>query len=135
MKITIVSNINAKSLIKGAGIAPGGPLQRLLVSECARHMDEYTPMRSGVLKNTRFIQEDGVLYDQPYAKHQYFGQLMLSPSGSSWAKKGERKHLAGKGLDYHGAPMRGSHWDVRMWADKRKVILAKIAQRFGGKPL
>lgn len=135
MRITVVSNINAKSFLKQLGLTPGGPVQRMLVSECARHMDKYTPMQSGTMKNTRIIQEDGVLYDQPGARYQYLGQLMLASNGSAWAKLGERKHLAEKALNYHGAPMRGSHWDVRMWADKRREILEGIARKMGGKAL
>lgn len=132
MNVHIISNINAGALMKKYGLGKNGLVQQTLVNECARHMDPYTPMQSGILKNTRVIEEDGVLYNQPYARYQYYGELMLAPNGSAWARRGERKHLAGKDLNYHGAPMRGKLWDVRMWADKGRAILAGIAKICGG---
>lgn len=135
MKIMVVSNIKAKTFIRELGLQPGGQVQKMLVGECYRHMQKYTPFQSGVLAHgsQNEVLEDGILYNTPYAQYQYFGQLMLAPSGSSWARLGETKHLAGKPLHYHGAPVRGPHWDVRMWADDRQKILSKIAGKIGGK--
>lgn len=134
-KIMVVSNIKAKPFIRELGLTPGGPVQQMLVSECYRHMQKYTPFQSGTLAHgpQNEVLEDGILYNTPYAQYQYFGQLMVAPNGSSWARLGETKHLAGKPLHYHGAPMRGSHWDVRMWADDRQKILGEIAKKLGGK--
>lgn len=134
-KITVVSNIKARTFIQELGLAPRGPVQKMLVSECYRHMQKYTPFQSGTLAHgpQNEVLEDGILYNTPYAQYQYFGQLMLAPNGSSWARFGETKHLAGKPLHYHGTPMRGSHWDVRMWADDRQKILGEIAKKLGGK--
>lgn len=37
--------------------------------------------------------------------------------------------------DYHGAPIRGLYWDVRMWADKGSDICRRLARKAGGKTL
>ena len=133
MNVHIVSSINAGELMKKYGLGKNGRVQQMLVDECAKHMDGYVPYQTGILKNTRIIEPDGVLYNQTYARYQYYGELMLAPSGSSWARKGERKHRTGKELNYHGAPMRGKLWDKRMWADKSRIILTKIAKSCGGR--
>lgn len=104
----------------------------MLVSECAREMDRYVPMNTGTTKNTRLLEPDGVTYQGPHAQHIYHGVLMVAPSGSAWAKKGERKHLTDKPLSFHGAPTRGAYWDIRMWADKGRGICTRIAHKFGG---
>lgn len=129
----IVSNIDAGKILRRRGLQPGGPVQRMFTQECAKRMDPYVPMQSSTLKNTRFVGPDYVEYNQPHAHYQYTGTLYLAPSGSAWARKGERKHPSGIELTYHGAPMRGKQWDVRMWADHRRDLLDFMAKACGGR--
>lgn len=131
MKIMV--NIDAGWILRRRGLRPNGAVQRLFTQECAKAMDRYVPMQAGTLKDTRSIGPDYVDYSQPYAHYQYCGELMLSSSGSSWARHGERKHYAGKDLTYHGAPMRGKQWDVRMWADNKVRLTRLIARACGGR--
>lgn len=126
-------NIDAGKILRRRGLQPDGPVQRMFTQECAKAMDRYVPMQSGVLKDTRFVGPNYVEYNQPYAHYQYYGKLMLAPSGSAWARTGERKHYAGKDLNYHGAPMRGKLWDVRMWADNKRRLTQLVARACGGK--
>ena len=129
----VVCNIDAGKILRRRGLQPGGPVQRWFTNECAKLMDGYVPMQSGTLKNTRYIGYDCVEYRMPYAHYHYRGMLMLAPSGSSWAKFGERKHDSGKELTYHGAPKRGKEWDRRMWADHGRRLLGLTAKMCGGK--
>lgn len=128
----MVSNINAAEILHKRGLAANGRVQQLFTNECARYMDKYVPMQDGYLKNTRFIGADYVEYSMPYAHYQYEGVLYLTANGSAWAKSGERKHASSRALNYHGAPVRGAHWDKRMWADNKQRILRTVAAACGG---
>ncbi len=133
MKVVVNMN-SAAEMLRRRGLEPGGRVQKLFTNECARHMDPYVPMQTGILKNTRDIEDDGVTYRGPYAQFQYYGKVMVGVrSRSAWAKPGERKVVTDKDLTYHGAPMRGPLWDVRMWADRGRAILNAIAKAAGGK--
>lgn len=129
----VVCNIDVGKTLRRRGLQPNGQIQRMFTQECARAMDRYIPMQSGTLKDTRYIGPNYVKYTQPYARYLYYGELMLAPSGSAWAKLGERKHYAGKELTYHGAPMRGKMWDVRMWADNKRRLTQFVARACGGR--
>lgn len=124
-------------ILRRRGLETGGRVQQMFTIECARQMDPYVPMRQGTLKNVkRSIGPDYVKYDGPYAHYQYVGKLMVGVNtGSAYAKSGEPKRYAvpEKELQYNGAPKRGPLWDKRMWADKSKPIIAKIAAAAGGK--
>ena len=134
MKIAVVSQINASTLLKAHGVS-GKKLQAMLIDECVKEMDRYVPMNTGLTKNTRRIEDDGVTYFGPHVRYIYNGLLMVAPSGSAWAREGERKHLTDQPLSYHGAPIRGAFWDARMWADKGDTICRRLAQKTGGSPL
>lgn len=134
MNVAVAGEISAPELMRLVGI-DGDRLQKMLIDECVKEMDRYVPMKTGMLKNTRQIEKDGVTYVGKYARYVYYGTLMVSPSGSAWAKAGERKHLTHTPLTYRGAPTRGAFWDVRMWADKRDSIVRRISQICGGRPM
>lgn len=129
----VVCNIDAGKILRRRGLQPDGPVQRMFTQECAKAMDRYVPMQSGMLKDTRYIGPNYVKYTQPYAHYQYYGVLYLTRNGSSWAKKGERKYPSGRELTYHGAPMRGKQWDVRMWADNKRRLTQLVAKACGGR--
>lgn len=130
----VVCSIDVGEILQKRGLQPGGPVQQMFTTECAKLMDKYVPMQNGMLKGAKkHIGPDYVEYDGPYAHYQYRGVLMLAPNGSCWARTGERKHDSDRALDYHGAPMRGKEWDRRMWADHKKRLLQKVAAACGGK--
>lgn len=128
----VASNFNAGEVLRRRGLTPNGRAQVLFTNECARYMDRYVPMQTGMLKNTRFIGPDYIEYSQPYAHYQYRGVLYLAANGSSWAKLGERKYPSNGELQYQGAPVRGKLWDKRMWADNKNRIMRSVAAVCGG---
>ena len=105
----------ARNIIRSRGLQDRGPVQKFLASEVARRCDPYVPMRTGILKNTAQVQPDGVLYDQPYARRQYYEN-------------------AGNGTDGTAAGgQRGKEWDKRMVADHGDEITVAVAKKVGAK--
>lgn len=89
------------STIKVAlGIDPNGKVQKFLVNNCARHMDKYVPFDAGNLADYR-IEGNTVVYEQPYARYQYFGIR----------EDGTRK-IVNRTLTHH--PLASSYWDKKM---------------------
>ena len=75
-----------------------------------------------------------IKYTSPDAHYHYSGILFVAKSGSSWAKKGERKHKTNKKLKYHTSGT-GPKWD-RLMMQRRKNDVIKDVQNFinrGGK--
>ncbi len=71
-----------------------------LASYYAR-MYKRIPFGSGLLADNVSIEDDGIHFKSPQAHYLYKGILMVSPkTGSSWAKKHERKVYANKSLRY-----------------------------------
>lgn len=111
-----------------------------VAKEVARFSDPYVPMRQGRLKNTVHVASDGsrLTYPQPYAHYQYEGKVYgpnipLANDGGFYSPEAP-KHPTGRDLTYHGAPMRGPHWDKRMMADRKDDLLRSVARYVGGKP-
>jgi hypothetical protein len=86
-----------------------GPAQKFMASEIKRLCDPYVPFLHGPLKNTAQVQQDGVLYVQPYARKQYY----------------ENNRDNGQ---------RGKYWDKRMIADHGRELLSSLAHYVGGQP-
>ena len=126
-----------QTLLAARNLETGGAVQRYIDSEVLRLSDPYLPLRDGDLKRAGLdgttIGSGEVEWKGPYARYLYYGKLMLSPSGSCWAKRGEKKHLTDKDLNFHGAPKRGSFWFERMKTAHRKSILKGAARIAGGR--
>ena len=121
------------TMLRRRGLEPNGRVQKLFSVVCARKMDPYVPMQSGLMKNARIIGTDSVTYPGPYAKFDYNGKVMLGiESHSAYANLGERKEVTDRDLQYHGAPKRGPFWDRRMWADKKSEVVNEVALAAGG---
>ena len=54
---------------------------------------------------------DYIEWNTPYAHYIYENELYLAENGSSWAKKGEKKYLAEKSLEYHHAGTQGKWFE------------------------
>lgn len=111
--------------------------QKYVDSEVIRLCGPYVPFETGTLQRSALIAttigSGEVIWNAPYAKYLYYGNLMVSPTtGSSWAKKGERKVLTGRSLNYNGAPKRGKLWFERMKADHKQDILNGARRIVGG---
>ena len=117
MKIKI--DINTSKIMAAHGMGSSSKAQKFLASEVVRLSDPYVPMQQGMLKNQRTIASDGsqIVYTQPYAHYQYYGQVM--------AGRAPKKYTGDK-LTYNGAPMRGARWTERMLPDKKHEIESNV---------
>ena len=127
---------DTNKILKDHGMQENGPVVKCLRDTVDKFCDQYIPMESGILKNSKtYPSNHEIKYTSPYAHYMYKGQLMVGPTGSSYARKGERKHYVGKSLKFQGAPKRGGEWEKRMMNDRRKDVI-KSVQNFikkGGK--
>ena len=116
-------------ILQNHGLQDGGPVQKLVDSECMRYMSDYMPRRQAgelehVMVAATTIGSGEIDTPGPFAHYLYEGILYVSPTtGSAWAKKNEIKVPTGKELTYAGAPMRGKKWFERMKADHKEDIL------------
>ncbi len=114
-------------------------VQKFIDSECIRLMVRYTPMKNGILSKGAVlgtkIGSGEIHYVIPYARYQYYGKLMVSSvTGSPFAKKGEKKVLTDKDLNYSTFrhPQAQKMWFEVMKTNHKEQILrgaAAIARR------
>lgn len=120
LKAEITTDIDVDKILARRGLGSSNEAERALAATVKNLMDPYTPFAQGPLKNDAQVitETDGVyiVYDKPYAHYQYEG---VSHSG--------------KPLDYHGAPVRGKHWDKRMMADKGDEVTRWLEDYIGGR--
>lgn len=133
-------NIDPSMILTKRGLGRDNRARRFLASEVARLSDPYIPMQQGRLKNTVYIASDGstLTYPQPYAHYQYEGKVYgpnvpLANDGGFYSPTAP-KYPTGRTLTYHGAPMRGPHWDKRMMADRKDDLIRAVANYVGGVP-
>ena len=106
------------SVIKARlGIEPNGRVEKFFTNECAKAMDKYVPFDKGNLADYR-IEGNLVIYNQPYARYQYYGI----------SKKGNK-------LVYHTDkhPLATSYWDKHMWTAEGQDIVKRVQKYVGGK--
>lgn len=126
-----------QTILRKRGLDERGRIQKLCDSEVLRQCEPYTPRDTGALVNSATTATDigsgEVIWNTPYARYQYYGVLMVSPStGSSWAKAGERKVKTETSLTYHGGGMRGKLWFERWKADRGAELIRRLAAEAGG---
>lgn len=137
MNLKLKMNSTSK-ILKDHGLNEDGSANKFLRDTVDRLCDPYVPFSgngSGMKANKTYPNNHSIKYISPYAHYQYTGILMLTINGSSYAKKGERKHYTGKSLKYQGAPKRGAKWERRMMNDKKNEVINDL-QKFikkGGK--
>lgn len=109
-------------------------VQKFIDSEVIRLMVPYTPMRNGLLMKVAVlgtkIGSGQIFYSSPYARYQYYGKVMVSSvTGSSWARKGEKKRLTLRQLKYDKSrhPKAQRMWFEAMKADKKEQLLRGAA--------
>lgn len=128
-------------MLKSHGLGEGGEIQKFVDSECKRVMEPYTPMISGMMIDSVEIGTvigSGVIeYTSPYARFQYYGNVMIyEPTGSTWAPLGGKKVVIDRKLVHNTSrhPKAGPYWFDRAMQDHKEEILEgaqKIAR--GGK--
>lgn len=130
MGFSVNCNVDIHSvsqIIKEHGLDDNGRVTVHLRNTVDRFSDAYVPMDSGTLKNTKYYPNAySIKYISPYAHYTYEGKLMVSPTGSSWAKLGQKKHYNGKSLKFKQAPKRGANWCQRMIADRSQDIVQDL---------
>lgn len=108
MSVTV--KMKPTSTIKARlGIQNGGPAHKFFTDTCYKHMDKYVPMRpaSGNLRKIVQIDVDKIIYLQPYASYQYYGQR----------RDGTHK------VQNYSTPGTGPYWDKRMWSAEKNIVI------------
>ena len=120
---------STNKILKDHGLDQDGRAIRFLRDDADRLMNPFVPKDNGMLRrNKTYPKNNEIKYTSPYAKYQYYGKLMLSKSGSSWAKLGEKKVATGKDLKYHISGT-GAKWNELMM-QKRKNDLIKDVENY-----
>ncbi len=74
---------------------------------------QFVPHEKGKLEKATIVNNGRrIIYSTPYARFLWHGKLMLAPNGSSWAKRGEKKHVVNKDLKFNQSvnPYAGKYW-------------------------
>ena len=108
-------NLAPTSVIKtNLGLGNNGRVLRYAVALIAETMDKYVPYREGNLAQYN-IEDNKIVYDQEYAKYQYYG---VSKSGKKFNYTKD-KH-----------PLANNYWDKRMWSAEKGKVIKQIQNQF-----
>ena len=92
------------------------------------------PHLTGSLQQRSHTEDGGkkVIFPGPYGRFQYGGKVMVDPvTGSPWARKGARKVLTDRPLQYSN-PQATDHWFDTAKARNGDYWIAGVKQRGGG---
>lgn len=114
---TIKVNLDpTQTILTRRKLQKNGEAQIYFTKECAKEMNNYTPFKTGRLKDmTVELGTDFVKYNAKYSAKQYY-------TNKGTGKQGESN-----------GGLRGKLWDKRMWIAKGKSILKQLADFVGGK--
>lgn len=127
--------ISPAELKRKLGVNPGGYIQKVVDATVIRECFPYLPFDEGVLAgsaNTATeIGSGEVIYDTPYARYQYYGEVYGPniPIVENGVVTGyfspPEKFPTGEKLQYSTEknPMAGSHWFDRAMADHKDDVL------------
>lgn len=122
-------------LYRNIGLDKSGKVTRYLRDTVDRLSNPFIPFQSGGLRRLKtYPNTYSIKYTSPDARYHYNGELMLTKSGSSWAKKGEKKYRTGKKMRYHTSGT-GPKWD-KLMIQRHKNDVIRDVQNFidrGGK--
>ena len=127
--------ITPDAFIEKFGVGEGGHIQKIVDAAVIRECTPYVPFAEGVLAgsaNTATeIGSGEVVYDTPYARYLYYGEIYgpnipISENGiitGYWSPP--EKYPTGRKLQYSTEinPQAGSHWFDRAMADHADDIL------------
>lgn len=128
---------DSTDLLKKCGLEKGGRVQKAVDNAVIRFAIPYCPMDSGTLARSPYAASTPgkVVYPGPYARYQYYGNVMGpnipvfdDDSGEPtrfFSPPGQKKHLTGKKLVYRKDKnaLAGPFWVERMKADRMNDIL------------
>lgn len=122
-----INSIN--KILKDHGLNQDGRAVKFLRDDADRLMNPYIPMDNGMLRrNKAYPSNHEIKYISPYAKYQYYGKLMLTKNGASWAKLGEKKVVTNRSLKYHTSGT-GPKWD-KLMLQRNKNTLTKDVENY-----
>ena len=121
-----------QTIYRSLGLEEKGKVQAFLDKTTAEYLQKYVSRKSGAQEKSIPTASDygsgKVIINVPYARFQAEGKVMVGVySRSTWARRGERKVVINKDLNYHSNSLRGSHPFERMKADKKTSILNQTA--------
>lgn len=117
---------STNKILKDHGLDQDGRAIRFLRDDADRLMNLYVPMQNGMLRrNKTYPSNHEIKYISSYSKVQYYGKLMLTKNGSSWAKKGEKKVVTNKNLKYHTSGT-GPKWDKLMMQRNKNTLIKDV---------
>lgn len=120
---------STNKILKDHGLDNNGRITKFLRDDADRLMNPFVPLNNGMLRrNKTYPKNNQIKYTSPYAKYQYYGKLMLTKNGASWAKLGEKKVLTSKNLKYHTSGT-GPKWNELM-LQRRKNDLVKDIENY-----
>lgn len=100
-----------------------GGLQQRSRTEKGEHLREEAHTENGGRR---------VVFPGPYARFQYMGEVMVDPdTNSPWARKGVKKVLAGRPLNYSN-PEATSHWFDTAKAQNGEAWISGVKKIAGG---
>lgn len=127
-KVKVKMNSTNK-ILKDHGLDQDGRAIKFFRDDADRLMNPYVPMQNGMLRrNKTYPSNHEITYISPYAKYQYYGKLMLTKNGASWAKKGEKKVATNRSLKYHTSGT-GPKWD-KLMLQRNKNTLTKDVENY-----
>lgn len=131
----VLKMFDSKIILEQRGLGIGGPVQKMVDQMVLDLCNPYTPKQVGNLIDSGILgTEPGngeVIWNSPYARYLYYGKLMVTESGSCWARFDEKKHLTNKLLTFNEAPKRGAFWAKRMKQDHLPEIINAIKKETG----
>ena len=105
------------SVIKARlGIEPSGRVQKFFTNTCYKHMDKYVPQDTGNLRTIVDVQSDRIIYEQEYARYQYYG---IREDGTH-----QVKHYTTAGT--------GPYWDKRMVSAEMPDVIQEVQDYVSG---
>lgn len=117
---------STNKILKDHGLDQDGRAIRFLRDDADRLMNPYVPMQNGMLRrNKTYPSNHEIKYISSYSKVQYYGKLMLTKNGSSWAKKGEKKVVTNRNLKYHTSGS-GPKWDKLMMQRNKNTLIKDL---------
>lgn len=119
-----INSVN--KILKDHGLNQDGRAVKFLRDDTDRLMNPYIPMDNRMLRrNKTYPSNHEIKYISSYSKVQYYGKLMLTKNGSSWAKKGEKKVVTNRNLKYHTSGT-GPKWDKLMMQRNKNTLIKDL---------
>ena len=79
-----LEDFDGKKIIDKYGMQKDGKATLFLANTCFRRMAKYVPKDTGALMTTATIKPSKVIYEQPYAKRQFYENKGNGKRGKRW---------------------------------------------------